>query len=86
MIAKKIKIIYSFLDYWKMHLWKSPTLGMIWSLVPQAEQPPKICPPSAMKSFIKSSLHVFGGRNYALAPLENYVGVYAPSYLQWNAD
>ena len=42
-----------FLDYWKIHLWNSPTLGMIWSLFLQVEKPPKICYPSARKCIYK---------------------------------
>ena len=41
MIGKNFKIYIQFLDYWKMHLWNSPTLGMIWSLIPHVEQPIK---------------------------------------------
>ena len=53
MIDKSFQIYIQFLNYWKMHLWNFPTLGMIWSLIPHVEQPPKICPPSAMKSIYK---------------------------------
>ena len=43
MIGKNFKIYIQFLDYWKMHLWNSPTLGMIWSLIHQYRIVPKIC-------------------------------------------
>ena len=40
-----------FLDYWKKHLWNPSTLGMIWLLIWSGRAAPKVCPPSAMKSF-----------------------------------
>ena len=54
---------------------------VIWSLIFHLEQPlPKICPLTAMKIFYKKVPPCFfRGRHYALAPLENYVGVYASS-------
>ena len=91
-IGKNFKIYVQFSCYWKMHLWNCHTLGMIWSLIPQVEQTPKICPPSVIKSIYKKvpPFYFFGGtggwgRHYALAPLENYVGVYAPSIFARNA-
>ena len=80
MLGKNFKIHKQFLDYWKINLLNSP----IWSFIPHAEQPPKICPPSAMKSIYKKVTHLvfLGGRHYALAPLENHVGVYAPSLFE----
>ena len=50
------------LDYWKMHLWNSPTLGMIWLLIPHVERPPKNCPLSSMKSIYKKVPPFFWGK------------------------
>ena len=74
-----------------LHHWHDLIINLHVELHPSPPPPPppppqkKNSPPSAMKVFIKKSLHVFLGRNYALAPLENYVGVYAPQYLKENA-
>ena len=66
MIGKNIKIYIQFLDYWKMHLWDSLILGMIWSLIPHVEHAPKICPQSAMESFYKKVPPCFFGGDIML--------------------
>ena len=43
-------------------------------LITHVEQPRKICPPSALRRFITLTL-----RSISLTPLENHVGIYAPS-------
>ena len=74
MIGKNFRIYIQFLDYWRTHLWNSPTLCTISSLIW------KIFPPSVIKIIYKKVLPCFfGGRHYALAPLQNHVGVYTPS-------
>ena len=78
-------------DYWKINLWNSLTLGMIWSLIPHAEHPapapplptnPQPPPPPNKLSFICQKKLLEKGPyrgQYALAPLENHVGIYIPS-------
>ena len=66
--------------YWKMYLWNSPTLGMIWSLTPHVEHPiPNKLSSICQKKLLEKGPSILYGGHYALAPLENHVGVYAPS-------
>ena len=72
-------------DYWKMYLWNSPTIGMIWSLILHVEHPPspilpnKLSPIICHKKLLEKGPSIFYGERYALAPLEHHVRVYAPS-------
>ena len=62
---------------------------MIWSLIPHAEKPlnkfisQKLSPICHEKPLEKGPSILYGG-DYALAPLENNVGVYPPSILAQN--
>ena len=87
-----------FLNDWKMHLWNSPSLGMIWLLIPYVEQLSlplhKLSPLKNLKkekknvshlpckAFRKRSFHALSERHYALGSLGNYWGVCAP-YTFW---
>ena len=67
-------------DYWKMYFLKLPHLWHVLIINPPFRTVPSIiCFPSSMKSFYKKVPPYFMGGHYALAPLENHVGVYTPS-------
>ena len=66
--------------YWKLYSSNSPTLGMIWSLISHVEHRisnklSSIC----QKKLLEKGPSILYGGYYAIAPLENHVGVYAPS-------
>ena len=68
-------------DSWKLYLWNSPTLGMVWSLISHVDQPPLPNKLSSIchKKLSEKGLSILYGGHYSFATLGNHVGVYAPS-------